>query len=144
MNKTSYDSAFEILRIQNNVCNQIEGSGLSFEYGSGFVGSALLKLFTNATNIIKASLGLHVVSENCVCKINGIDYPTTVCVLYTEDNSPDWAVTEDDFNNFLNEAIENKILQTLMWEAIVNKNVQAKMQLNSMVAYFEIGWKTGR
>lgn len=132
MNRTIYDAAFHILSTQNDCCNKLEYMGLRFEYGDGFIGEKLLSLLNDAQEIIKETLGLHEVSRDAKVYIGGDYWPTTIEVLYTENEDPDWAMTTDDFYEFFYQAQKNETVKDLMWKAMVEKDVEAKEEYNKM------------
>ena len=132
MNRTIYDTAFNILSTHNDFCNNLESIGLRFEYGDGFVGEKLLSLINDAESIIREALGLHEVSLDAKVRVNGNSWQTTIEILYTEDEDPNWAITSDDFCEFFYQAQKNDQVKDLMWRAMVDKNVEAKEEYNKM------------
>jgi hypothetical protein len=132
MNREIYDRAFNILTTQSNMCAKLEDIGLRFEYGDGFVGKALESLINDSESIIIAALGLHEVSVSRQVNIFGTIYPTDDAALYTDDNDPEWSITMDDFCEFFYHAIRNEATRELMWEAMANKNIDAKSKYNAL------------
>ena len=102
------------------------------EYGDGFVGKKLLSLINDAQEIVKESLGLHEVSRDAKVYIGTDCWPTTIEILYTKDEDPDWAITADDFYEFFYQAQKDESVKELMWEAMTNRNVEAKEEYNKM------------
>lgn len=132
MNKNIYESAFDILAIQNEMCHGIENLGLRFDYGDGVVGKALEQLLNKSEAIIIESLGLHEVTEDATCTIGGQKYPVDLEVLYIKENNPDWSITCDDFYKFFYCAIKDLTIRDLMWKAMVNRDVDSKEQFNAL------------
>ena len=132
MNRNIYEAAFDILVIQNEICNNLEKLGLRFEYGDGVVGQTLEKLLNKSESVIIESLGLHEVTEGATCTIGGQKYHVDLEMLYTEDNDSDWSITCDDFYEFFYCAIKDLTIRDLMWRAMVNKDVVAKEQFNAL------------
>lgn len=139
MNRRSYDAAFEIMRAQESVANALENIGLRFEYEDGVVGKAFNTFLNSADTIIIESLGLHERTEATTCTISGERYPITLERLYTEENNPDWSITADDMCEFFYQARDNETLQDLMWKAMVEKNEDAKKELNATMKSARIG-----
>jgi hypothetical protein len=132
MNRTTYDAAFRIMKTQKEMCSKLESVGLRFEYGDGFTGKSLESLINDSETIILESLGLHFVSKNTKTTLCGESWPTTVEVLYSEDDNPEWAITADDFFEFFYKAIDNNHLQDLMWRIIVARDYDAKTEYNKL------------
>ena len=132
MNKTIYDTAFNIMKTQNEMCSNMEKFGLRFEYGDGLVGKALESLINDSETIILESLGLHFVSKNVKTMICGESWPTTVDVLYREDENPEWAITADDFFEFFYKSIDDENLRDLMWRVMVERREEAKEEYNKL------------
>ena len=132
MNKAIYDTAFNILSTHNDFCNALENIGLRFEYGDGFVGKKLLSLINDAELIVRDALGLHEVSRDSKVRIAGDLWPTTIEILYTEEEDPDWSITADNFCEFFYQAQKNERIKDLMWRAMVYRDVAAKEELNKL------------
>ena len=132
MSRTTYDSAFAILKTQNELCNKLEEVGLNFEYGSGFIGEAFETLLNESETIIRDALGLHDVPVDHTCRILGVDHPFTDYVLYPEDDDVEWSITADDFSEFFYKAIQNEKIQDVMWKAMVDRDESAKTEFNSL------------
>jgi hypothetical protein len=114
------------------MCDQLERVGLDFEYGSGCVGQALGSLINDAQLIVIEALGLHEMPIDKPFRIYHESWPTTIDVLYTEDNDPDWSITMDDFFEFFNQAIKNPAVRELMWNAMANKDIESREIYNAM------------
>lgn len=132
MNKTIYNTAFDLLSLQETACQSFEKSGLRFEYGDGPVGEFLLGLLNGADMIIKESLGLHSNQYPVKVFIGGNEYPTNVDILYSEDQNADWSITEDDFCEFIYKARDDKTVRELMWKAMVDRDQSAKDEYNKL------------
>ena len=132
MNKTVYDTAFNIMKTQSDMCSNLEKVGLRFEYGDGFVGKALESLINDSETIILESLGMHFVSKNTKTTLCGESLPVSVEVLYGKDENPEWAITADDFFEFFYKAIDDEHLRNLMWQIAVNRNHAAKDEYNQL------------
>lgn len=132
MNRTIYDTAFNIIKTQGEMCSNLENIGLRFEYGDGFVGKALESLINDSETIVLESLGLHFVSKNTKTNLCGESWPVSVEVLYGEDENPEWAITADDFFDFFYKAIDNEHLRDLMWRVIVDRDAATKDEYNKL------------
>lgn len=131
MTKNSYLAAFNIQKAQNTLGTKLSEMGLHFEYGAGVIGQAMHTFVQECDVIIKEALGLHYEEVPVMCNIFGTNYETSVYVLYADDNDPEWSITEDDFCQFLYEAVTNEDLQELMWKAMVEKDINAKNEFNA-------------
>ena len=132
MNKNSYLSAFKIINLQNQLCGSIESIGLRFEYDDGPIGTALSGMVNESVSIILDSLGLHEESFETNCSINGTIYRTTCDVLFADDHNQEYAITVDDFYDFVYYAHADYDAQLLFWDALVEKNEDAKIKINKL------------
>ena len=139
MNKEIYKAAFAIMKTQNNICNTFEDIGFSFEYGSGSMGIALEDLSNYAYSIIKSIMNFN--SKTLYRDIAINDCVQNICfdVLYLGEYDEDWAITEDDFSDFVHIATDSEKLQDWFWEAMVNRSEAAKDQFNNVTKMFKIG-----
>ena len=137
MNKIIYEKTIETLRSSREMEDMLNGIGFSFDYESGRIGNHFLTVLHNCEEMIKESLGIHSIEEKTTCYINGIDYPITVDILYTDDNDADFAITENDFCEFANiVAYDDEIgnaLKDAMWKAITEKDNDAKKKVNQLM-----------
>ena len=132
MNRTVYDSAFNILKTQNDMCSKLESIGLRFEYGDGFIGKTLESLINDSEAIILESLGLHCASKSTKTMLCGESWPVEVEVLYGEDEKSEWAITADDFSNFFYRAIDDVNLRDLMWRIMIERDGAAKDEYHEL------------
>jgi hypothetical protein len=132
MSKTVYDAAFRVLKTQSEICSKFESIGLRFEYGDGFFGKSLESLINDSETIILESLGLHLVTKNTNTVFCGAFGSMPVDVLYSMDNDPDWAITNDDFCEFFYKAIDDEHLRNLMWRVMVDRDSDAKDEYNKL------------
>ena len=132
MNKDLYLSAFQIINLQNQLSDSIESIGLRFEYDEGPIGTALSGIINESVEIIIKALGLHEKSFPTNCLINGTIYGTTCEVLFTEDDNQEYAITVDDFYDFVYYAHADYDAQLLFWDALVEKNEDAKIKVNKL------------
>ena len=132
MNKDSYLSAFKIINLQNQLCDSIESIGLRFEYDDGPIGTVLSGIINESVEIIINALGLHEKSFPTNCLIDGTIYGTTCEVLFTEDDNKDYAITVDDFYDFVYYATADYNTQLLFWDALVEKDTVAKDKINQL------------
>ena len=132
MNRTIYDSAFNILKTQSEMCNKLESIGLRFEYGDGFVGKTLESLINDSETIIIESLGLHSAYRNTKTTICGEVWPVEVEVLYGDDENSEWSITVDDFSEFFYKAIDNAHLRDLMWRIMIERDEAAKDEYHKL------------
>lgn len=137
--KSNYDAAFRILHSLNDFCTTIESLGFEFEYEHGCFGKFAYHELCDAEQIIKNSLRLHEVEKQAIADVFGTPYRVSLYILYTEDNDDAWSITTDDFNTFLNKGQTSEMLRELMWDAIVNKNEEAKAKFNTMGMCGKIG-----
>lgn len=138
MSKKIYDLAFENLQVERRMSNHFEEMGLSFEYGSGFWGKQLETLCANNNQIILNALGLHAKTHTRTLYISGEEFVCDYEVLYRDDNDSEFTITYDEFFDFIDAAIRNTQLRELFWDAIVEKNIEAKNRINKLFA-FKIG-----
>lgn len=139
VNKDVYFAAFNVLKTQNNICNMFEDIGLNFEYGSGVIGVALEDLSNQAYSIIKSIMDFNCKTLYRNITINGIQQNICFDVLYIGEYDEDWAITEDDFSDFVHTAIDSKKLQDWFWNAMVDRDEMAKEQFNKFTKMFKIG-----
>lgn len=141
MSKKIYDLAFENLEIERRMSNHFKNSGLSFEYGSGFWGENLEAMLSNNHRVIQETLGLHMKEYQKRIELNGESCIVNVYVFHTEDENSDFAITFDDFYNLVDCAIRNMQLRDLFWNAIVEKDLEAKNLISSLFE-FKVGVDT--
>ncbi len=143
MCKEIYKSAFDILKMQNEMCDKFEDIGLCFEYGHGFMGVTLEELSNKAYTIILSVMGFNRKTMQRTINISG--YPQGVCfdVLYIGEYDENWTITEDDFSDFVHTAVRSEKLQEWFWRAMIEKDESAKEEFNKATKMFKIGshWK---
>lgn len=143
MNKNIYHAAFEMLLTQNDMCNHIENSGLRFEYGVGFWGTTLENLVNQCYTIIKEALNVQYLEQSRNVFINGSRLIAQFDVLFVGDFDEKFTITEDDFSDFIFQAVNDEVLQDLFWDAMVNKNEASREKFNKRAKNCRISnyWK---
>ena len=143
MNKEVYKAAFNIMKTQNDICNQFEDIGFNFEYGSGFMGTALENLLNQSYTIIKSVMNFNYKTLYKTILIGGCPQNVSFDVFYIGEYDENWAITEDDFSDFVHFAINSEKMQEWFWQAMVERNEVAKEQFNKATKMFQIGrhWK---
>lgn len=139
-NKNIYESAFMLLKEKKIFEDKLSDIGVNFEYGNGAIGSFMESIVNNTDTIIQESLGLHIITIPTRCKIMGASYGIDLDIFCQEDENLDWAMTCDDFYNFLYNAIMSEKVRELAWKAFVERDVEAKEKFNALKSFGKIGY----
>lgn len=139
MNRDAYDSAFAVMKSQANVCNAFDDIGLRFEYGDGVIGTSLENIINNAYTIIRSVMGFQTKTYTKKIIISGYTQTVSFDVLYVGEYDEAWAITEDDFSDFVHIAVDSCKMQDMFWKAMIERDEDSKAQFNQISKNFKIG-----
>lgn len=139
MNREIYDAAFAAMKAQKEICTAFDDVGLRFDYGDGIIGTSLENILNHTYTIIRNVMNFQTKTYTKKILISGCPQTVNFDVLYIGECDEEWAITEDDFSDFVHTAVDSVKMQDMFWNAMTNRDEDAKAQFNKIGTFFKIG-----
>lgn len=99
------------MRSQNKMGTAMDDVGFNWEYGSGIFGKFMEENTNLLYEMLISQMNLHYRHCPCAVFVHSCPYNSEFTVLMPPDDNPDNAITEDDFSELINRAMQNEELQ---------------------------------
>lgn len=123
-----YTIIMNALSLKNEIETHLKNVGIDIRYENGIVGNHIILADKLIYNALMLSLKMYSMSYT---DTTNWSVPVSFEVLYPDDDNELYSVTDDDFRSIIDILDANTELQNMLWDALVNKNEQARQWINN-------------